>query len=313
MSVNAPQNMMWEVQEAFDDEMQTGYDDPNDPAADLNCPALSLDDQIKAYEAMQAAQARHQHAQKISPLAERAKVYFAEEALLYSNDRLLEEVKLLWYSRDELAVFKNERKQIVKVLKKTNFDLVAVEESGQFCLRGYEAYFSMEVNKAMKYARTLVTSLVMDEQDRQRALGYLDDECMRLSCTDASQWARDNALQLGRNDEYEAYGDYDECCSMGDPSNNSCFDELDLYPTTDASEYNSEAVASIYSSDDLIPQSLVHGNDSLAQPEQNAQPRTTGEEADVKDQLAERLDSALKLVQALRFGTSSAPSSQSSS
>lgn len=306
----SPQNMMWEVsvRQSYDASMEQAFEDPSNPAAEPNYPVLSLDDQIKAYEAMQAAQARQQM-QYRRRRNEKPKVYFAEDALLYSSDRTVEEVKRMWYNRDELGEFKNERKQIVRVLKKANFDLVAVEQTGHYCLRGYEPYFSMEVNKAMKYARTLVCSLVMSEQDRQRAAGFLDDETMRLSCYDASQWARENALQLGRNDEFDVYGDYEECYNMimEDTSNHGCYNELDFYDTTINNDNNNnfEVSAASYSADDtILQQSILGKRKDMEQPESPSRPRTPENESS-NDNLAERLDCALKLVEALRFGTRS--------
>jgi hypothetical protein len=312
-----PQQTWKSSEQEMHDRMQP-QDDEMDPAAEPNDSSLPTDDQIKAYEALQAAHAKLQQQQLQQQQRRRRrnegpKVYFAEDALLYSSDRVLEEVQRMWYSREELNEFKNERKHIVKVLKKSNFDVLAVEQSGRYCLRGYEPYFSMEVNKAMKYARTLVTSLVMAEQNRQRALGYLDDEAMRLACFGASQWARDNALQLGSNDEYEAYAEYE--CYMEDVSNYSCYDEIDFYPTDSQTVGTKDQFETTsYSVNDTLVVSSILGKrkDSdameLEQPEFSFRTRTPETETN-NDHLAERLESALKLVEALRFGTTSSSSS----
>jgi len=210
---------------------------------------LSLDDEIKRFEAAQrqlqqqqllqqqqqlllqqqqqvvepsappVPQSETDAQQQLSPLycSGSGGVTFAEEALLYSSNRTPEEVQhVCWYNRTELGAFKNERKEVVKALKRSNFDLSAVEQTGLYCLRGYEPYFSLEVNKAMKYQRTLVLSLVLQEQERQRAQsisgsGYwYDDVAMEQTVSPASEWARENALQLGRNDELEAFEEYAE-------------------------------------------------------------------------------------------------------
>ena len=246
----------------------TGLEDADDPAADGDheddfepLPAisgLSLDDEIKRFEAaqrqLQQQQLLQQQQQQLllqqqqpqqvveqappvppqpqpqqpetdallrSPLyGSGSGVTFAEEALLYSSNRTPEEVQhVCWYNRTELGAFKHERKEVVKALKRSNFDLGAVEQTGLYCLRGYEPYFSLEVNKAMKYQRTLVLSMVLQEQERQRAQsssdgvvgGYwYDDVAMEQTVSPASEWARENALQLGRNDELEAFEEYAE-------------------------------------------------------------------------------------------------------
>jgi hypothetical protein len=297
---SAPQSMMWEVSVQDNFPVQE-YDDPSNPAGDndLGDINLDVDAQIKAYEAFQAAQARRREELERRKTARR-KVHFADELLLYSSNRTLQDVDCMWYSRDELAEFKNERKHIVKVLKKANFDLAAVERTGLYCLRGYEAYFSMEVNKSMKYARTRVTSVVASEQTRQRNCGvYFDDEAMRIACSGASQWALENALQLGGNDEYDAYGDDGDCCSMVEEETNNNFylDDMCDHDTTDAGsqlpcfdDYSSVQGTGAMESETTVPEQTPNG--SL---------RSVIEKDD--ENLAERLESALQLVQALRYGS----------
>lgn len=150
----------------------------------------------------------------------RRKVGFAEDALLYSCDRTsYEEVIHTWYNRDELAAFKSDRKDVVKLLKKHNFNLNSVMKSPsigkKYCLRGYEAYFSVDKNKELRKNRERVISSVMSEQNRQKQrlpstmisqnkLAYLlDHNSIAKHSWDASQWARETANTLGRQDEEE--------------------------------------------------------------------------------------------------------------
>jgi hypothetical protein len=321
--------MVWTVQqETHDDSMETGFDgDPSDPASEPNFfgssngGALSQDDRIKADEVIRANEARRvadieraqqererlqrieqerlqelsqrQHAQlqqerwqqlmllqqqqlQLEQQSHRREVSFADSALLYSSDRTIDEVSRMWYTKDELANFKNERKGIVKVLKRTNFDVAAVERSGKYCLRGYEAYFSLEVNKAMKDARSLALSLVLTEQDRQRALGIRDVEAIRFACSAVSQWACDNAVKLGEDDEMDVYGIYDDAFG----ANYSYFGD---------ERYNSAHYCTNSSSDVIMEQ---------ADSSQRSLEIDSGD-----DNLAERLESALRLVRALRSGT----------
>lgn len=127
------------------------------------------------------------------------RVAFAEDALLYRSNLTTEDVKRMWYSTNELATLKSERKAIIKILKKVNFKLDKLDQEA-ICLRGYEAYFSVSMNKATKYARELVLSVVLAEQSRQRMVGVFDPESLRQLCGQASQWARDTALVLGITD-----------------------------------------------------------------------------------------------------------------
>lgn len=138
---------------------------------------------------------------------EEKRVTFAEEALLYLEDRSEEEVKRSWYSPAELAVFKRDRREIVKMLKKYNFNVDLIETSGQ-CLRGFEPYFSVDVNKHIKITRDLVFKVVLGEQRRQQELGICDNEAISNYSIRASEWARGNAMQQASRDAVESFHYY---------------------------------------------------------------------------------------------------------
>jgi hypothetical protein len=330
--------MMWTVQhDVYDDMVDLEYD-AMDPAADSSLlrsaerGRLSQDEEIKAYEATLANEARrtaeiereqqeqeqlqqlvilerqaileHERIQQLAqlelaqleeerwrrlqilhqqqlqyqapPVPKRKEVGFADSALLYSSDRTYDEVNRMWYLKEELATFKNERKLVVKALKKANFDVANVERSGKYCLRGYEAYFSLDVNKAMKDARSLATSLVLTEQQRQRSLGVHDEEAIRIACSAVSQWAGDIASKLGENDEVDVYGVYDNSYSMD-------------YFNFDDQRYDNGQ----YYDASNMDYAIEHVDSSQQQ---------RIEDDSVEDNLAERLESAMKLVQALRSG-----------
>jgi len=129
-------------------------------------------------------------------------VHFAQEALLYATLRNEQEVFDSWYNSNELAEFKKERLKTVTQLKRAGFDTKKI--GSKYCLRGFEAYLSVEMNKATKYARHLVINVVLAEQNRQRLHGSLDTELLRDRCVHASQWARDNAHELGKIDATES-------------------------------------------------------------------------------------------------------------
>jgi hypothetical protein len=73
-----------------------------------------------------------------------------------------------------------------------------------YCLRGLEPYFSLEVNRAIKYTRDFVLQTVFDEQSKQKDYGLDEPEALRTLCMEATKWAQDNALTVGLNDAIEA-------------------------------------------------------------------------------------------------------------
>jgi hypothetical protein len=133
-----------------------------------------------------------------------ARVSFAEDAFLYPSDWTIEDLQQTWYSKDDLADFKKERKAVVRALKRVNFDTNKVDKK-KYCLRGYEPYFSMEMNKAVKYARELLTTMVFSEQKRQKMLNIYDPETIRDCSLNASEWARGNSHELGVLDSLESF------------------------------------------------------------------------------------------------------------
>lgn len=155
------------------------------------------------------ARARPRHT-SVRRLASR--VSFAEEALMYSCDCSYEEVMRTWYNKDELSSFKQDRKDLIKVLKKHHFDLPVVEKTygRKYCLRGYEPYFSLEGNKEIRRNREFVLSSVLKEQSRQRqSFGIIaDHDVIGRHCTDASKWARDGGYRLGIQDSNQILKEY---------------------------------------------------------------------------------------------------------
>jgi hypothetical protein len=133
-----------------------------------------------------------------------ARVNFAEDAFLYPSERLIEDLAESWYSKDDLAGFKQERKAVVKALKRAGFDTNLVDKK-KYCLRGYEPYFSVKMNKAVKYAREMLTSTVFSEQKRQQMLNIHEPEIIRDCSCNASAWARGNSHELGVLDSLECF------------------------------------------------------------------------------------------------------------
>jgi hypothetical protein len=169
-------------------------------------------------------------------VAERKSVAFSEEIWLYRCDKTEDEVQQAWYSREEIATFKNERRFVIQLLRAVDFRLELIDES-TCCLRGYEAYFSIEYNKATKFVREAALRAVLAEQHRQRTLtvspttshpsaclllpypsetsagASSSEEALRLACRETSEWALRNAAELGANDAAFAHHLYRiECC-----------------------------------------------------------------------------------------------------
>ena len=129
-------------------------------------------------------------------------VSFAEEALLYPSTLMVDEAASTWYSREELDVFKIDRRNLVKVLKQNDFDVKRV--GNHYCLRGLEPYFSLDANKTAKVARESAMNAVFGEQQRQRSFGVPEPETLRVAVMEATQSAQHRALQLGSSDAAEA-------------------------------------------------------------------------------------------------------------
>ena len=115
---------------------------------------------------------------------------------------MVDEAASTGYTREELDVFKIDRRNWVKVLKQNDFDVKRV--GNHYCLRGLEPYFSLDANKTAKVARESAMNAVFGEQERQRASGVLEPETLRLAVMEATHSAQQRALQLGSSDAAEA-------------------------------------------------------------------------------------------------------------
>lgn len=131
------------------------------------------------------------------------RVSFAEDALLYSGNVTEEEVKRSWYSQKEFVNIKQGRRDTIGLMKDNDFDIDRLESEG-YCLRGFEPYFSPEINRAMKFARVRAYQNVLEEQERQRVVGVYSPEAIREQSCEITGWARETALRLAANDALEA-------------------------------------------------------------------------------------------------------------
>jgi hypothetical protein len=174
--------------------------DMRDDDGSLRCPGSPdnvVDEMHKSYNHMlMQVDQRLQYLPKLTPPK---RVSFAEDALLYSSDVTPEEALSGWYTADDYQGFKKGRKDAIRMIKKNGFNIDNIEAEG-YCLRGFEPYFSLEINRGIKHARETALRNVLREQQRQMQLGLVDDEAMRTRYAQATQWIRTNAIQLGTND-----------------------------------------------------------------------------------------------------------------
>lgn len=126
-----------------------------------------------------------------------------------------------WYSREELAAIKAERKAIVRAIRgnaRGSADAPGHE------LRGLEASLSPAIKEATYRKRRQVLEVVLGEQHRQRTQTHPtnsnttnttirsstgqplapDDEKLRLASREATEWFRNRALESARQDASDA-------------------------------------------------------------------------------------------------------------
>ena len=129
----------------------------------------------------------------------RVVVRFHEQVLAYGNPRDLEEVIDSWYSKDQLATFKADRKEVVRALKDVNFDLSKIDTT-KHQLRGLEAYLSVSFNKLLQRKRREASRKVLEVQHHQRSHNVWDDEILRSVSCHATEWARLRGISMGQQD-----------------------------------------------------------------------------------------------------------------
>jgi len=129
-----------------------------------------------------------------------------------SNDSaffLLRRARRCWYSKEDLKVIKNERKEVVRALKKANFDINSIDTSVHE-LRGLEAYMSLEIIWTTQRKRREALESVLNEQRRQRQLlgGKRNAERLQFISLRASEWFRTRAFDIAKKDARKAHDLY---------------------------------------------------------------------------------------------------------
>jgi hypothetical protein len=160
------------------------------------CPGSPTNIIDEIYSRMMKDNPRRHH---LSKLPQPKRVSFAENAVLYWGDVTADEALSGWYSVEDYQGFKMDRKEAIRMIKKNGFNIYNIESAGH-CLRGFEPYFSLEINRRIRHVRETAVRNVLREQQRQIQLGSYDDEAMRVRYAQATQWTHTNAIQMGTND-----------------------------------------------------------------------------------------------------------------
>lgn len=118
---------------------------------------------------------------------------------------MLNRARCCWYSREELKLIKNERKEIVRSLRRVNFDVRSIDPSVHE-LRGFEAYLSPDIMGTTQRKRKEALQTVLNEQDRQRqpAGGKRNVERLQLASLRVTKWFRTRAFEIAEKDAKEA-------------------------------------------------------------------------------------------------------------
>lgn len=122
---------------------------------------------------------------------------------LYAN-RSKEELKQLWYSREELMDSFNEAKQIVKLIHLVGGKLEAIDHS-RHCVVGLEKYHGKKERE--KYRKMLIRSvLIRQEMNRGLGLGTAENGCLSEISQMMSSSFKEFALWQAAMHEFHAYG-----------------------------------------------------------------------------------------------------------
>lgn len=122
---------------------------------------------------------------------------------LYAN-RPKEELKQLWYSREELMASCNEAKKIVKLIHLVGGKLEAIDHS-RHCVVGLEKYHGKKERE--KYRKMLIRSvLIRQEMNRGLGLGTAENGCLSEISQMMSSSFKEFALWQAAMHEFHAYG-----------------------------------------------------------------------------------------------------------
>jgi hypothetical protein len=122
----------------------------------------------------------------------------------FYKNRKKDEVKMLWYSREELMDSCNEAKNIVQLIHLVGGKLEAIDHS-RHCVVGLEKYHGKKERE--KYRKILIRSvLIRQEMNRGLGLGASENGCLSEISQMMSASFKEFALWQAAMHEFHAYG-----------------------------------------------------------------------------------------------------------
>lgn len=122
----------------------------------------------------------------------------------FYDDRRKDELKPLWYSREELMDSCNEAKEIVKLIHLVGGKLEEIDHS-RHCVVGLEKYHGKKERE--KYRKLLIRSvLIRQEMNRGLGLGTEENQCLSDISQMMSSAFKDFALWQAAMHQFHAYG-----------------------------------------------------------------------------------------------------------
>jgi hypothetical protein len=122
----------------------------------------------------------------------------------FYDERGKDELKPLWYSREELMDSCNEAKEIVKLIHLVGGKFEEIDHS-RHCVVGLEKYHGKKERE--KYRKLLIRSvLIRQEMNRGLGLGTNENECLSQISQMMSSTFKDFALWQAAMHEFHAYG-----------------------------------------------------------------------------------------------------------
>mmetsp|Transcript_9250 Transcript_9250/g.14223 ORF Transcript_9250/g.14223 Transcript_9250/m.14223 type:complete len:405 (-) Transcript_9250:362-1576(-) len=124
----------------------------------------------------------------------------------YDSSLTRDEINRSWYNHQDLEVFQEEKRLIIKACKhvKGNIQLL---EGTRYETRGFEHYQSPKFNQIIHQQRRVVLDSVLELQQRQRITSTQNPDEIASICIKHSKWARSWATDLGEKNAIK----YDIC------------------------------------------------------------------------------------------------------
>jgi len=110
--------------------------------------------------------------------------------------------KILWYSQSELSGIKEEARNTLRAFRRAGCVLSMLNEE-EVCLRGLEDWGNPGGLNEKKTRVHNIIHGILEEQANQRQMRINDPKGLQVLSCACSKYAKERALDLGRNDEEE--------------------------------------------------------------------------------------------------------------